>query len=266
MDFRILTDNRRDAASSLLPLRLISLFLGLTISGAAATPKPATNTPSPTAQEPTATPFPGPRLSPALNLNEPGRKLVSEEAQKIAKRGMAAFAKGDLESAKRDFLKVLELVPDNPATTINLGLVEYREKNYSEAERLLKRAVRATPDSGLGWLILGVIEYDQENLDAALASLAQAAVLEPKNAMVHHYLGVTVGKKGWYSGAEDEMRKAIELQPDYAEAHFNLAVFYLQRNPPAVELARRHYQKALDLGAAPDPDVEKSLAAAAPAP
>jgi len=27
-----------------------------------------------------------------------------------------------------------------------------------------------------------------------------------------------------------------------------------------VELARRHYQKARDLGAAPDPDVERSLA------
>jgi Flp pilus assembly protein TadD len=75
---------------------------------------------------------------------------------------------------------------------------------------------------------------------------------------------VTVGKKGWYSAAEDEMRKAIELQPDYAEAHFNLAVFYLQRNPPAVELARRHYQKARDLGAAPDPDVEKRLNAPNP--
>ena len=45
----------------------------------------------------------------------------------------------------------------------------------------------------------------------------------------------------------------------YAEAHFNLAVFYLQRTPPAVELARRHYQQALNLGAAPDPQVEKSL-------
>jgi Tfp pilus assembly protein PilF len=55
------------------------------------------------------------------------------------------------------------------------------------------------------------------------------------------------------------MRKAIELDPEYAEAHFNLAVFYLQRSPPAVELARRHYERALELGAAPDPDVERSL-------
>jgi Flp pilus assembly protein TadD len=110
-------------------------------------------------------------------------------------------------------------------------------------------------------LILGVVQYDRTRYDNALASLAQAAVLDPKNAMVHQFLGVTLGQKQWYSGAEEEMRKAVQLDPEYAEAHFNLAVFYLQRNPPAVELARRHYQRALDLGAAPDPEVERSLAA-----
>ena len=207
---------------------------------------------------------PGLTLGPSADLNVPGEKKAPDEAQKIAKRALAALAKGDLESARRDFLKVLELAPDNVPTTINLGLVEFRQKNYGEAERLLLHTVRVQPENGLGWLLLGVIEFDQDKLDAALAALAQAALWEPKNALVHHYLGVTVGRKGWYSGAEDEMRKAIELQPNYPEAHFNLAVFYLQRNPPAVELARRHYQKALDLGAAHDPEVEQRLNAPNP--
>jgi len=106
-----------------------------------------------------------------------------------------------------------------------------------------------------GWKVL------LDKLDAALASLAMAAYLEPKDARVHQYLGVVVGSKGWYSAAEDEMRKAIELEPDYAEAHYNLAVFYLERNPPAVELARRHYYKSVDLGGAPDPELEKKVEA-----
>lgn len=197
------------------------------------------------------------RLGPSAEINEPGKKRASAEAQQIANRALAAFAKGDLSAARKDFLKVLELVPGNLPTTINLGLLEYRAKKFSEAEKLLKKVLRSEPESGLAWLILGVIYYDQEKLDAAHGALAQAVYLEPKDARAHHYLGVTVGRKGWYSGAEDEMRKAIALAPDYAEAHFNLAVFYLQRTPPAVELARRHYQQALDLGAAPDPEVAK---------
>lgn len=198
-------------------------------------------------------------IEPAAELDEPGKAAVSKEAQQLAKKGMAAFARGDLDGAKLAFQNVLQLAPENPAATINLGLVAYRQKDFTEAERLLKSVVQKKPDAGLAWFILGVICYDQNNLDGALAALAQAALLEPNDARVHHYLGVTVGKKGWYLGAEDEMRKALELDPEYAEAHFNLAVFYLQRNPPAIELARRHYQKALDLGATPDPQVAKTL-------
>ncbi len=199
------------------------------------------------------------RLAPSIDLNVPGKKQASDEAQELAKRAVAAMNKGDLETAKKTFLKVLDQVPDNVPTMINLGLVEYRKKNYAEAESRLQIAVRLEPDSGTGWLILGVVQYEAAKYDRALASLAQAAVLEPKNAMVHQYFGVTLGQKGWYSGAEEEMRKALEIDPSYAEAHFNLSVFYLQRSPPAVELARRHYQRALELGAAPDPDVERGL-------
>jgi Tfp pilus assembly protein PilF len=200
------------------------------------------------------------RFSPSPELYEPGKKNASEETQLISKRALAAMTRGDLEAAKKGFLKVLEQVPDNVPTMINLGLLEYRRKNYADAEKRLESVVRLAPESGLGWMIMGVVQYDRGRFDHALASLAQAAVLEPNNATVHHYFGVTLGQKGWYSGAEDEMRKALELDPNYAEAHFNLAVFYLQRTPPAIELARRHYQRARELGAAPDPDVERSLA------
>lgn len=199
------------------------------------------------------------RLEPAPSLDRPGEKTAPNEAQQIAKRGITSFQKGDLAAAKKDFEKVLQLAPGNPPTMINLGLIEYRQKHYDEAQLILTKTVRVAPDAGLAWLILGAIEYDRDHLDAALAALAQAVYLEPKDARAHHYLGVTIGKKGWYLGAEDEMRKAIELQPDYAEAHYNLAIFYLERVPPAIELARRHYHKAIDLGAAPDSAVERQL-------
>ena len=187
------------------------------------------------------------------------RAPLSPEAKKAAEEGLKAFAKNDLESARTAFRQLLLLDPENLTGLVNLGLVEYRLGHSAEAEKLLKQAVRLEPDAAFAWLTLGIVSYGQEKLDAALAALAQAALLDPKNPKVHNYLAVTIGKKGWLSGAESELQKAIELDPDYAEAHFNLAVFYLQRTPSAVELARRHYQKALDLGAEADPLVEKEL-------
>jgi Flp pilus assembly protein TadD len=184
---------------------------------------------------------------------------ASAEAQALARRGMSAFGQGDIDAAQRHFESALLLAPNNSSLLINLGLIAHRRQRFPEAEAQLLKVVRREPGAGLAWLILGIVYYDQDKLDHALAALAQAVLLEPKDARAHHYLGVTIGRKGWYSGAEDEMRKAIELQPDYSEAHFNLAVFYLQRTPPAVELARRHYQKALDLGAPPDEQVAAKL-------
>jgi hypothetical protein len=52
------------------------------------------------------------------------------------------------------------------------------------------------------------------------------------------------------------------LDPGYADANFNLAVLYLGRTPPLIELARRHYQRAIDLGAKHDPAIEKIIAKA----
>ena len=181
-----------------------------------------------------------------------------------AEEGIRAFAKNDLKAAKASFLKLISIEPENLTGLVNLGMVEYRLKNPEEAVRLLKKAVRIKPEAAFAWLALGIVYYGEEKNDAALAALAQAAVLEPKNPKAHNYLAVTIGRKGWNTGAELELEKAIELAPDYAEAHFNLAVYYLQRSTPAVELARRHYQKALDLGAAPDPTVEKELKTVTP--
>ena len=59
--------------------------------------------------------------------------------------------------------------------------------------------------------------------------------------------------------AETALRKAIQLDPNYAAAHNNLAVIYLSQQPPLVELARWHYQKALDAGQPRNPDLEKAL-------
>jgi Flp pilus assembly protein TadD len=182
------------------------------------------------------------------------------EAQALSKRALDAFSKGNFSEARKDFEKVLELVPDNVPTLINLGLVAYRQKKYEDAESSLSKATKLAPENGGAWLILGIVRYESHRLDAALAALAQALFLDPKNARTHHYLGVTIGKKGWFTGAEQEMRKAIELDPSYAEAHYNLALFYLQRETPAIELARRHYHKSVELGAPVDPEIEKKLA------
>ena len=67
-----------------------------------------------------------------------------------------------------------------------------------------------------------------------------------------NYLGVASSQIGQFGEAEKALRRAITVKPDYAEAHFNLAVIYATAKPPSIALAKRHYEKALELGAGPD--------------
>ena len=54
-----------------------------------------------------------------------------------------------------------------------------------------------------------------------------------------------------------ELEKATTLNPKYPDAWFNLAVLYATSEPPQLDKARECYRKAVELGAMPDPSLEK---------
>ncbi len=203
------------------------------------------------------------RASAAEEAADPA-KFVPEIARSVAAEGNDAFAKGDYQAARHAYRKVLELAPDNLVGLVNLGLVEFRAGNAAEAEKLLKQAVQRRLDTGAAWLTLGMIYFEKGRTEEAFAALSQAVLHDEANPRAHNYLGVVLGRKGWLDGAEAELRRAVEIDPSNRDAHYNLAVIYLQRKPPAIELARRHYFRSIELGAPADPAIEKTLSTPAP--
>jgi Flp pilus assembly protein TadD len=185
--------------------------------------------------------------------------IETDTVKRIGAEGLTAFQAGNFAGAREAYLRVLKLEPDNLPALVNLGATEYRLGNYDEAERLLRRSLQINPDNPTAWLNLGILHLDRDEPMRSLAAVAQAVGHTPNDPVARNYLGVAAGRNRWFDAAEAELRRAIELQPDYADAHFNLAVFYLERKPPAVELARRHYQRAVDLGAGRDKVLEGAL-------
>jgi Flp pilus assembly protein TadD len=195
----------------------------------------------------------------AVRSEQANAPVMDPDVRQAFENGLAKFQAGQFRDAKEAFARVTELLPNYSGGWINLGSAEYRLDELDEAERHLRKAVHLDPDVTQAWLTLGIIAFRKGELDASLAALSQAVYLEPDNAHAHMYLGVLARKRGWLDAAEDELRKAVELDENYAEAHFNLAMVYTERQPPAIELARRHYYRARALGAAADPDMERLL-------
>jgi tetratricopeptide (TPR) repeat protein len=190
--------------------------------------------------------------------------FIPEQARSLATRAEEAFASGDLKQAESFYKQSLDYGPNNPPLLVSLAAVETRMGKLDDSEKLLQQALHLDLKNSPAWLLLGMNYLEEKRNDEAFAALVQAALYDDHNPRAHNYLGIAAGRKGWNEVSEDELRRAIDLDPQYADANFNLAVLYLRRTPPLIELGRRHYQQALDLGSPKDPVIEAQLAKEAP--
>jgi tetratricopeptide (TPR) repeat protein len=182
-----------------------------------------------------------------------GSALLVTEAQNY-------FLAGQYDKAEADYRQILQGEPNNALALGNLATIELQENKLADAETHLTAALAQTPDDAYSLATLGFLKFRQQKYDDSLDALSRAAKLDPANPQIQNYLGVTLSQKGLRAQAETALRKAVELAPNYGSAHNNLAVIYLGEKPPMAELARWHYQKALELGEPRNPDQEKKLA------
>ena len=187
------------------------------------------------------------------------KELPNGSAQLVAE-AQHYFAAKQYDKAEDDYQKILQHHENNGLVLANLAAIELEQGKLEDAEKHIKAALSQSPDDAYNLSILGYLKFRQEKYDDALDALSRAAKLDPQNPEIQNYLGVTLGHKGLRMQAETALRKALQLDPNYAAAHNNLAVVYISEQPPLVQLARWHYQKALDAGQPHNPDLEKMLA------
>jgi tetratricopeptide (TPR) repeat protein len=179
--------------------------------------------------------------------------------QELAQRAAAAVSKRDWKAARAAYQEMVDADPANAPALANLGAVEYQLKDYDAAVGHLERALAAQPGLAQTWLTLGMVHYERDDPMRALSALSRAVAEKPDDPRAHNHLAAATKALGWLGAAEAELHRALDLDPGYAEAHFNLALIYLERRPPSIELARRHYLRSVELGTPRDDLVEKQL-------
>jgi Flp pilus assembly protein TadD len=193
---------------------------------------------------------------------EPARKAFSELSPASAKLVADAhryYAAGQYDQAEEAYLQVLKEDEKSVPVLADLASIELRGGRLDSAETNITRALTLSPDSAYGLSVLGRLRFRQNRYDESLDALSRAVKLEPENAEFQNFLGLVLSHKGMRGSAEAAFRKAIQIEPNFANAHCNLAMVYLSGQPPAIELARYHYKKALEHGAPHDPELEKLL-------
>lgn len=195
-------------------------------------------------------------------------RQIPAGAATLVSEGQRAFQLRRYDEAERKFAQALQLDERNVDMLTYLAAAQLEQERFPEAEATLQRALAVDPNSADGVSLLGLLRFRQGRFEEAFDLLSRAAQLNPDNPYTQNYLGVTLSQRGQRAAAETALRRAVALNPNYGEAHANLALVYALARPPALELARYHYQKARALGQPANPDLERRLepaAGAAPA-
>jgi tetratricopeptide (TPR) repeat protein len=194
----------------------------------------------------------------SVNELPPGTVALVAEAHRY-------YANKQLDKAEEKYLQVLQQDKTNVPTLANLAAIELDLGHLETAEINIKQAVALAPDDAYSLFVLGRLKFTQRKYDEAIDAFSRAAKRDPQDAQAQNFLGLALSEKGLRGPAETALRKAIQIDPGCADAHNNLAVVYITQQPPLVELARWHYQKALASGHPHNLELEKMLDAAKPA-
>ena len=180
----------------------------------------------------------------------------------LMKDAMQATMERDYAKAGKIYEEILHQDENNVYVLAHLANAQFAMNQMAECEKTVTRSLALDPEDPASLYLLGVLRYRQERLDEALNALSLSAKYNPTNAGTQNYLGCVLSDKGLRPAAETAFRKSLAADPSYADAHYNLAFVYAEEKPPSLELARWHYQRALDLGHGKSQALEKLLAQA----
>jgi tetratricopeptide (TPR) repeat protein len=130
-------------------------------------------------------------------------------------RGIVLERTKQWELAEADFLKALELEPEQPYVMNYLAYswIEFGQ-NYDEALDMLIRAVELRPEDGYIVDSLGWVYYRLGDYENAVVQLERAVELTPLDPTINDHLGDAYWRVGRYAEARFQWRRALSFDPD----------------------------------------------------
>lgn len=183
----------------------------------------------------------------------PGRALTAEEQERLRSLGYVNFSGGGAASSAADpkdkldvlkmaqlaegfelegryaeakdaYARLLELVPESPASYVNLALSEARLKKFDEAIATLRLGTERMPDSAVLHVRLGHTYLVTGRAAEALASMDRVIALEPTNVDAYTAAASALDALGRKAEARDYLEKAIAVEPENKFLRTSLAM------------------------------------------
>jgi tetratricopeptide (TPR) repeat protein len=211
--------------------------------------------------------------------DELAAERVRHKSNRLLKRGIRAWRKGDIVKAGQWALKATELDesnskafhilamalermghlhkalvtyerahqldPEDPELLINLGLTAWNLKLTDGAARMFQLYIAARPDSPLGYNNLGSVQCDLGQPQIAIDTLRSAIMRMPAETILWNALATVLAEEGRAHESLVFYNEAIRLEPGFARAYHNLG--YAYQHLGQLEQALVNYDRAMEL-------------------
>ncbi|MFQ5489062.1 MAG: tetratricopeptide repeat protein, partial [Gammaproteobacteria bacterium] len=174
---------------------------------------------------------------------EPGSKLAAEALNRLGrKQGMALMRAKRFDQALQQFLRVVEVVPDEPLSNFYLGVIYQQKKEYEAAAKAYEKALAGNPGNLAARLQLGrlyaamgrhadAIATFEEVIARGKGSKHAQEAAKQLSRLVQATIeqGKALLRKERLDEAEQIFKSLLEREPDNAQAHYWLSQVYKQR-------------------------------------
>ncbi|MEQ9546197.1 MAG: tetratricopeptide repeat protein [Marinobacter sp.] len=168
-----------------------------------------------------------------------------ESAEEAIARGDAAYRRGKVDEAVFEYIRSLELDPDNADTFYKIGAINLHKEANNKAASAFRLALKKDAKhpgalEGLGLMMMKQREYDQ-----ARTMLEQAVEADSNRWQALNALGIMADLHGEFTDARNYYDRALLVAPRNVKLHNNLGYSYYLIGH--WERAESQYQTALGL-------------------
>lgn len=185
-----------------------------------------------------------------MNKAEQREEEQREKKKKLTvsdyiRRGNRAYEEGRLQDAMKEYLKAIEMDPENAGAYIGRGNIY---GDLGDSEKALKdydKAIELDPNYAIAYNNRGILYKETDQYEKAFKDYDKTIELDPNCVEANYNRGNLYANLGQYEEALKDYDKAIELDPNYASAYYNRGNVYdnLKKYAEAIE----DYTRAIQL-------------------
>jgi tetratricopeptide (TPR) repeat protein len=172
-------------------------------------------------------------------------KVTSNNYIAYDSMGVELFGLGRVDEAIQNYLKAIEIYPQNPYSHFNLGMALHAQGRLKEASQQYLQAIRIMPAYYKAYTNLGAALYAQGQTDEAIKQYLKALRINPDYVEAHYNLGLALDTAGRTEDAINHFMQAVRVKPDLVTAQYSLgtALYKQGRTDEAIG----HFLKAVRL-------------------